>query len=154
MMTNPLCAQHGQVEGLNVVFIEPDNGMFRVGCIYGGQNNAKRFGFFCGAALEYMKIFKTRPDVIHCHNCHTAPVAWGDRHNARCVFTVHNLNYGADLIGKAMAHCNVGTTVSRTYATEVLWGITFFLFFSCMGVSLWGARALDGSFVFHNFGCS
>lgn len=31
----------------------------------------------------------------------------------------HNLNYGADLIGRAMASTNVGTTVSPTYAREV-----------------------------------
>lgn len=31
----------------------------------------------------------------------------------------HNLNYGADLIGRAMASADVATTVSPTYAREV-----------------------------------
>ena len=35
------------------------------------------------------------------------------------MFTIHNLNYGADLIGQAMASCSVGTTVSPTYASEI-----------------------------------
>lgn len=60
-----------------------------------------------------------RPDVVHCHDWQTAPVAFGDRSGARCVFTIHNMNYGADLIGRAMAAADVATTVSSTYATEI-----------------------------------
>jgi starch synthase len=37
----------------------------------------------------------------------------------RSVFTIHNLNYGADLIGRAMSACAVATTVSPTYAMEI-----------------------------------
>ena len=37
----------------------------------------------------------------------------------RVVFTIHNLSYGGDLIGRAMASCEVATTVSPTYAREV-----------------------------------
>jgi hypothetical protein len=37
----------------------------------------------------------------------------------RPVFTIHNLNYGADLIGRAMQACAVSTTVSPTYAQEI-----------------------------------
>ena len=36
----------------------------------------------------------------------------------RTVFTIHNLNYGADLIGRAMSEASVATTVSPTYAQE------------------------------------
>lgn len=35
------------------------------------------------------------------------------------MFTIHNLNYGADLVGRAMQACEVATTVSPTYAREV-----------------------------------
>lgn len=34
----------GDVEGLHVVFLEPDNGFFWVGCIYGRGDDAHRFG--------------------------------------------------------------------------------------------------------------
>jgi starch synthase len=37
----------------------------------------------------------------------------------RPVFTIHNMNYGADLIGKAMQAAAVATTVSPTYAVEI-----------------------------------
>ena len=62
-----------------------------------------------------------RPDIVHAHDWPTAPVAFGDL-GARCrsVFTIHNLNYGADLIGRAMLAAAAGTTVSPTYAAEVL----------------------------------
>ncbi|CAD7701776.1 unnamed protein product [Ostreobium quekettii] len=112
-------AWKGKVEGVNVTFIEPHNGMFWVGCIYGRNDDAARFNFFCGAALEYIKIYNIQPDIVHCHDWQTAPVVWGDRHNTRCVFTIHNLNYGADLVGQAMARCDIATTVSKTYADEV-----------------------------------
>ena len=60
-----------------------------------------------------------RPDVIHCHDWPTAPVTYGDTGRARSVFTIHNLNFGADLIGRAMGASAVGTTVSPTYAVEI-----------------------------------
>ena len=54
---------------------------------------------------------------MHCHDWATAPVAFGDP-QAAPVFTIHNLNYGADLIGRAVAASAVATTVSPTYAAE------------------------------------
>ena len=51
-------------------------------------------------------------------------MAFGDL-GAECksIFTIHNLNYGADLIGRAMAVAAAGTTVSPTYAAEVGCGL-------------------------------
>jgi hypothetical protein len=37
---------------------------------------------------------------VHCHDWQSAPVAWLDHGTAKCAFTIHNLNYGADLIGQ------------------------------------------------------
>ena len=59
-------------------------------------------------------------DIIHCHDWSSAPVAWlykeHYRHyglsNARVVFTIHNLEFGAYFIGKAMAYADKATTVS------------------------------------------
>ncbi len=45
----------GEVEGVPTTFLEPTSGAFWVGCIYGRNDDATRFGFFCGAALEYLK---------------------------------------------------------------------------------------------------
>ena len=61
-----------------------------------------------------------RPDVVHAHDWPTAPVAFGDLGDeCKSIFTIHNLNYGQDLIGRAMAVAAAGTTVSPTYAAEV-----------------------------------
>jgi len=45
----------GEVEDVQTTFLEPMNGTFWVKCIYGRNDDAGRFAFFCGAALEYLK---------------------------------------------------------------------------------------------------
>ncbi|XP_057811266.1 LOW QUALITY PROTEIN: starch synthase 3, chloroplastic/amyloplastic [Salvia miltiorrhiza] len=117
----------GKVEGLSVYFLEPQNGLFWVGCIYGRGNDGERFGFFCHAALEFLLQSGSHPDIIHCHDWSSAPVAWLFKEQymhyglskARIVFTIHNLEFGAQLIGKAVAFSDKATTVSPTYSREV-----------------------------------
>ncbi|KAH7365325.1 hypothetical protein KP509_18G020900 [Ceratopteris richardii] len=118
---------NGTVEGLPVIFLEPENGMFWAGCVYGRRDDGHRFGFFCHAALEYLLRSGRRPDIIHCHDWSSAPVSWlfkeqykqSNLADARVVFTIHNLEFGTALIGKAMAFADKATTVSETYASEV-----------------------------------
>ncbi|GMH05304.1 hypothetical protein Nepgr_007144 [Nepenthes gracilis] len=117
----------GKVEGLSVYFLEPVNGFFWTGCIYGCRNDAERFSFFCHAALEFLLQSGFHPDIIHCHDWSSAPVAWlYKEHYRQCglsktriVFTIHNLEFGAQFIGKAMAYSDKATTVSHTYSREV-----------------------------------
>nr|GMD92978.1 soluble starch synthase 3, chloroplastic/amyloplastic isoform X1 [Ipomoea batatas] len=116
----------GKVEGLSVYFLEPQNGFFWKGCIY-GSNDTERFGFFCHAALEFLQQGGFHPDIIHCHDWSSAPVAWlfkeQYRHyglsKARAVFTIHNLEFGAHFIAKAMQYSDKATTVSPNYSKEV-----------------------------------
>lgn len=62
-------------------------------------------------------------DIIHCHDWSSAPVAWLFKEQythyglskARAVFTIHNLEFGAPLIGKAMTFADKATTVSAAY---------------------------------------
>ncbi|MCH95170.1 Soluble starch synthase 3 chloroplastic/amyloplastic, partial [Trifolium medium] len=57
-------------------------------------------------------------DIIHCHDWSSAPVAWLFKEQykhyglskARAVFTIHNLEFGAALIAKAMAFADKATT--------------------------------------------
>ena len=63
----------GVVEGLTTLFLEPCNGTFWVGCIYGRNDDAARFGFFCGAALEFL-------------NHHAGDLRWGLTLGAFLVF--------------------------------------------------------------------
>jgi starch synthase len=70
--------------------------------IYMYDDDADRFIFFCRAVLEGARQLGWAPDVIHCHDWHTAIVPnWlktiykGDpffAHTA-CVYTIHNLAY-------------------------------------------------------------
>ncbi|MED6160549.1 Soluble starch synthase 3, chloroplastic/amyloplastic, partial [Stylosanthes scabra] len=100
---------------------------FWVGCVYGRNNDAERFGFFCHAALEFLLQSGFHPDIIHCHDWSSAPVAWLFKENyvhyglskAQVVFTIHNLEFGAHFIAKAMKYSDKATTVSPTYAREV-----------------------------------
>lgn len=116
----------GKVEDLSVYFLEPPNGMFSAGYVYGGNDNI-RFGFFCHAALEFLFQSGSRPDILHCHDWTSAPVAWLFKEhymhyglsNARVIFTIHNLEFGIHNISKAMAHADKATTVSHTYSKEV-----------------------------------
>nr|AEL97582.1 starch synthase IIIa [Hordeum vulgare subsp. vulgare]AEL97586.1 starch synthase IIIa [Hordeum vulgare subsp. vulgare] len=116
----------GQVENLTVYFLEPQNGMFGVGCVY-GRNDDRRFGFFCHSALEFILQNGLSPHIIHCHDWSSAPVAWLYKEHysqsrmasTRVVFTIHNLEFGAHYIGKAMTYCDKATTVSPTYSREV-----------------------------------
>ena len=60
-----------------------------------------------------------RPDIVHAHDWQSAPVVFGDVHPSRSIFTIHNMEFGVDQIGRAVAASSVSTTVSPTYATEV-----------------------------------
>nr|VDC65487.1 unnamed protein product [Brassica rapa] len=118
---------HGKVEGVSVYFLDPQNGLFQRGCVYGCADDAGRFGFFCHAALEFLLQGGFHPDILHCHDWSSAPVSWlfKDHYThyglvkTRVVFTIHNLEFGAGAIGKAMKFSDKATTVSRTYAKEV-----------------------------------
>ncbi|XP_074270130.1 starch synthase 3, chloroplastic/amyloplastic-like isoform X3 [Silene latifolia] len=117
----------GKVEGLSVYFLEPQNGLFQSNSVYIGRNDGERFGFFCHAALEFLLQSGFHPDIIHCHDWTSAPVAWLYKEhygqygltNARVVFTIHNLEFGAYFIGRAMAYADKATTVSNTYSKEI-----------------------------------
>jgi starch synthase len=70
--------------------------------IYMYEDDADRFIFFCRATLEGLKQIGWRPDVIHCHDWHTAIVAnWLKTvyrddpffTGTACVYTIHNLAY-------------------------------------------------------------
>lgn len=111
----------GKVEGLNTTFLEPCNGLFWVGSIYTDMNaDRHRFGVFCACSLHYlMSETPRRPDILHCHDWQSGPIAFMDRQGIPCAFTIHNMDFGADLISQAVACSQVSTTVSPTYAVEI-----------------------------------
>lgn len=78
----------------------------------GFDDNDRRFLFLCRAAFELAKAIEFRPDVIHTHDYHTAPMmamlAVEYRHTPHFsrtagVFTIHNMAYqGMYEPGRAM----------------------------------------------------
>ncbi|KAL4201408.1 hypothetical protein AMTRI_Chr02g215920 [Amborella trichopoda] len=80
----------------------------------------------CQIKVWFGKV-ESLSDIVHCHDWSSAPVSWlikdNYKHyglsNARVVFTIHNLEFGTNLISKAMAYADKATTVSFTYSKEV-----------------------------------
>ena len=106
------------------LLIEKKKKKNRTGCIYGRNDDAARFNTFCQAASILLRNHSPwgdnlRPDVVHAHDWQSAPLCFDGGCGAPSVFTVHNLEFRADLISRAIAAAAVATTVSPTYAAEV-----------------------------------
>ena len=96
----------------------------RAGCIYGRNDDAARFNTFCQAASTLLRNHSpwgnnSPPDVVHAHDWQSAPLCFDGGGIAPSVFTIHNLEFRADLIARACAAAAVATTVSETYASEI-----------------------------------
>ncbi|GAB4820993.1 hypothetical protein N2152v2_008039, partial [Parachlorella kessleri] len=115
------------VEGLRVYFLEPGNGTFNSQTVYLGREDQGRFEYFSRCALEFLLRTGRQPDILHCHDWSSADVAkyyWTEYHNyglwkPNVVFTIHNLEFGAQKLGEAAYFSQRFTTVSPTYAFEI-----------------------------------
>jgi len=68
----------------------------------GTDDNLERYVFFCRAVIRCTELLGLRPDILHAHDWHTAPLpvylhsglrgSQSFRHTAS-VYTIHNLNY-------------------------------------------------------------
>eukprot|EP00798_Chlamydomonas_sp_ICE-L_P018937 gene18937-25504_t len=77
-------------------------------------------GHFCGwIYVGKKRRRKVRLLLWSCSGVFEALPAYGALGLAKCVFTIHNLSYGVDLVSKAMSSCQLATTVSPTYAQEI-----------------------------------
>ncbi len=82
-----------------MLYIRNDHYYGRPG-LYGYEDEAERFLFYCKASLAAVKRIGFRPDVIHCNDWQTGLVPWLLRHecqgdpffaHTKTVFTIHNL---------------------------------------------------------------
>ncbi|MGI6120264.1 MAG: glycogen synthase GlgA [Desulfosporosinus sp.] len=88
--------------GIHYYFIDNEYYFFRPG-IYGEFDDAERFTFFSRAALESLiHIPGFKPDIIHCHDWHTALIPLMLKefycreplcYPLKTIFTIHNLKY-------------------------------------------------------------
>jgi starch synthase len=93
-------------ENVRVCFIEHHQYFGREG-LYGEegdeyQDNLERFAYFCHESFQVLKEIKFSPDIIHCHDWHTAliPVLLKTNYqhdpffkHTRSMLTIHNLAY-------------------------------------------------------------
>jgi starch synthase len=120
-------------DGVPTYLIESE-GLFPRDRVYGEANDLARYLSFCRAALELPKQLGWRPNIFHCNDWHTAPIAFGLRNRAwgdafyrdvACVLTIHNLRYRgpdelADFLCQGIYYADAVTTVSETYARQIL----------------------------------
>ena len=93
----------GLIRGRRCYFIDPhsQDDFFLRGRLYGSDDDATRFGFFCKAAMEFLLKTDRRPDIIHCHDWQTGlvPVLLYEIYqhngmaNTRVCFTIHNFSH-------------------------------------------------------------
>ena len=104
----------GTHAGVKYYFIDNEFYFKRRG-IYGYFDEAERFAFFSKAVLEMLQHIDFAPDIIHCHDWHTAlvPIYLNSFYrdisiyqNIKTVFTIHNIQY------QGMFSENVGRDVA------------------------------------------
>ncbi len=124
------------VEGVGGVPVElvGDRHYFFRPNVYGEPDDLLRYQFFCRAIIAMLRTDDWVPDILHLNDWHTAPLAFGLRNQAwsnprlrgvASVFTIHNLRYRGpdelnDFLAQAIYYSDIVTTVSPTYAREIL----------------------------------
>ncbi len=102
--------------------------------VYGEADDLLRYQFFCRSVIEMLKHDEWIPDILHLNDWHTAPLAFALRNlswsyprlrGVASVFTIHNLRYRGpdelnDFLAQAIYYSDIVTTVSPTYAREIL----------------------------------
>ena len=121
------------IGGVPVDLVENEH-YFDRAAVYGESDDLLRYQFFCRAVIEMLKHDEWIPDIIHLNDWHTAPLAFALRNLAwghprlrgvASVFTIHNLRYRGpdelnDFLAQAIYYSDIVTTVSPTYAREIL----------------------------------
>ena len=90
-----------QWNNLAVYFVDSPDHFMRDGLYSNAyevyEDNGERFSFFSGAVLQTLKAIDKKPDVIHCHDWHTAMLPFLLTHDrsgffdyCKTVFTIHN----------------------------------------------------------------
>ncbi len=113
-----------EYNGVKTYFIDNEQ-YFNRDALYGYDDDAERFSFFCRAVLEMLPQIDFIPDVIHCNDWHTGLVSvllkaeYGQAElysQIRTIYTIHNLKYQgvfgkeimSDVLGLDWKHYNEG----------------------------------------------
>ncbi|UOE95393.1 glycogen synthase GlgA [Alkalihalobacillus sp. LMS39] len=88
-------------DGITYYFIDNEY-YFKRDHLYGYDDDAERFIFFCHAVLEALPMLDIKPHILHCHDWQTALIpayvrtTYQDHpvyKHTKTVFTIHNLKY-------------------------------------------------------------
>ena len=80
----------------NVVVYLVSGGVFAASNSVYGENEIEKFWVFCDCVCEALPYLGWQPEIVHCHDWHTALVPLLARRNrlgCRTVFTIHNIKY-------------------------------------------------------------
>lgn len=90
-----------ELDGLTYYFIDNEY-YFKRPALYGCFDDAERFAYFCRAVLESLPYLDFKPEVLHCHEWHTAlvPVLLKAHYQGKeaypglkTMLTIHNIEY-------------------------------------------------------------
>lgn len=101
-------------DGIKTYFIDNEQYFKRDG-LYGYDDDAERFSFFCRAVLDILPQIDFVPDIIHCNDWHTGLIGaiLKSEHskaetyaNIKTIFSIHNLKYQgifpAEIVGDVL----------------------------------------------------
>jgi starch synthase len=120
--------EQGQADGLTCYFIDPHcpQAFFQRGRVYGEEDDAERFAFFCRATLEFLLKSGHQPDILHCHEWQAGliPVLLYETYEnlgirtTRVCYTLHNAAHQ----GRCAAHVlrQVGLDPARLMTADRL----------------------------------
>lgn len=108
-------------QGIHFYFIDNEY-YFKRDRLYGYGDDDERFAFFCRAVLKSLpRMDDFRPDILHCHDWHTALIPFIIRNSyarrafyfpIRTLFTIHNLYYqgrfGGDVFDRVLGWAGHG----------------------------------------------
>jgi starch synthase len=147
----PVALKKTKLKGRIPAFLVENQHYFGTEEIY-TQNELDRFLFFSLSIPAVISSLDLHPDIVHCHDWHTALIPlWLKKTKTElpCVFTIHNLAYqgffdqqfllnsglssvwqeyippgapqpGLNFMSQGVLLANIVTTVSPTYASEIL----------------------------------
>lgn len=91
----------GELDGVTVYFVD-NEGMFNRPKLYGYDDDAYRFAFFCRAIVELLEDLEFLPEILHCNDWETALAiiylkedqVWrSNLQGMKTVYTIHNIAY-------------------------------------------------------------
>jgi starch synthase len=76
-----------------------------------GSDEVEKFWVFCDCVSQLLPYLAWKPDIVHCHDWHTALIPLllrTNRSDCRTVFTIHNMKYQGNFDDRALQRSGIG----------------------------------------------